>query len=326
MHLQLRNLKPFFALLLLLTQFHTIRCQDHQQKWEGAGVYLSGEMMATMMNKLAADKKISLVADGTQNIIGQMIISYDKSREKINSGSYNQVFRVTGKLDTTSATLLLVVTHLLNDDSGKAIPFKKADSIFYHFKMTRLPGKLMINARVDPIRTKNPGVEWIGSSSGKGFGMNISDDLNMHVLPLAIRMEADVDTSIRTNKTTESLLTERPVKRKIKIARTIVLDSPRIQISAYDNGIVDGDMISLILDGNPILSRKTISTVPVSLDLTLSKNLTEHLLELFAENLGSIPPNTALIVILCNHKRYEMILSSDMNVNESVKLVLRSGQ
>lgn len=282
--------------------------------------------MATMMSKLAADKKISLVADGTQNISGQMIISYDKSREKINSGSYNQVFRVTGKLDTASATLLLVVTHLLSDGSGIETAFKKADSIFYDCKMTRLAGKLIINAGVNRSRTKNPAAEWIGSSSGKGFGMNISDDLNMHVLPLAIRMEAVFDTSIRTNKKADSLLTEKPVKRKIKIARTIVLDSPRIQIAAYDNGIVDGDMISLILDGNPILSRKTISTVPVSLDVTLSKNLPEHVLELFAENLGSIPPNTALIVIICNHKRYEMTLSSDMNVNESVKLVLRSGQ
>lgn len=289
-------------------------------------MYLPGEMMTTIMNKLAAEKTISLTTDDAANIVGKLIISYDKNREKIHSGNDNQTFRITGKLDTASASLLLVVTHLLNDDSGKAIPFKKADSIFYHCKTTRLPGKLMINAQVDQSHTKNPSAEWIGSSSGKGFGMNISDDLNMHVLPLVIRMEADVDTRITTNKTTRPLLTETPVKRKIKIARTIVLDSPRIQITAYDNGIVDGDMISLILDGNPILSRKTISTVPVGLDLTLSENLPEHILELFAENLGSIPPNTALIVIICNHKRYEMVLSSDMHVNESVKLVLRSGQ
>ena len=41
-----------------------------------------------------------------------------------------------------------------------------------------------------------------------------------------------------------------------------------------------------------------------------------------AENLGSIPPNTALMIIKTRKKRYEVRLSSDHNKTAAVEFVL----
>jgi hypothetical protein len=54
----------------------------------------------------------------------------------------------------------------------------------------------------------------------------------------------------------------------------------------------------------------------------LSKD-TEHTLELFADNEGTIPPNTALLVLTCGTKRYEVNLASDEKTNGSVKLLFK---
>jgi hypothetical protein len=92
----------------------------------------------------------------------------------------------------------------------------------------------------------------------------------------------------------------------------------------YDNGEVDGDIATLILDGNVIINNQLLSTKAASITLNISRDQKEHLLELYANNLGSIPPNTALVVLTCNRKRYEINLSSNGTQNGSVKLILGS--
>lgn len=56
------------------------------------------------------------------------------------------------------------------------------------------------------------------------------------------------------------------------------------------------------------------------LDITPGKN---NELLMFAENLGNIPPNTALMVITDGSKRYEVRLAADLKNNASVRFELR---
>jgi hypothetical protein len=60
------------------------------------------------------------------------------------------------------------------------------------------------------------------------------------------------------------------------------------------------------------------------MQLILPKGKMENILALYAENEGDIPPNTALMVIYVDDKRFEVRLSSDMKTN--AKVVFKSIQ
>jgi hypothetical protein len=51
------------------------------------------------------------------------------------------------------------------------------------------------------------------------------------------------------------------------------------------------------------------------IDLELDKDQPLHQITLFANNLGSIPPNTALIVVTAGDKRYELHAKSSLQEN-----------
>ena len=119
----------------------------------------------------------------------------------------------------------------------------------------------------------------------------------------------------------EALVPQQIDKRKTEIQHTIVLDTSFVKPDLYDNGEVDGDTATLILDGNFIVNSVLLTTKAVSLSLHISKDQPEHLLALYANNQGSIPPNAALLVLTCNRKRYEINLSSNGKANGTVRLI-----
>ena len=100
-------------------------------------------------------------------------------------------------------------------------------------------------------------------------------------------------------------------------------DKDSIKITLYDNGIVDGDSVSLYLDNKEILSHRRISTDPIVFYISLGKENPLAKLRLVAESLGTIPPCTAVMVVTTRHKRYEMNLSSSFDKNAAVEFFLK---
>jgi hypothetical protein len=93
-------------------------------------------------------------------------------------------------------------------------------------------------------------------------------------------------------------------------------DSARLEF--YDNGIVDGDRISLYLGDSLILKNYELLETAHLLTLHLNRTLNQQVLSLYAENEGQIPPNTALMIVYIDDQRYEVRLSSDMRTNARV--------
>ncbi len=93
-------------------------------------------------------------------------------------------------------------------------------------------------------------------------------------------------------------------------------DTARLEL--YDDGIIDHDRISLFMDGNMILKNYELLGHAKVLQIKLGKGTQNNVLSLFAENEGDIPPNTALMVIYLDDKRFEVRLSSDMLTNAKV--------
>lgn len=105
------------------------------------------------------------------------------------------------------------------------------------------------------------------------------------------------------------------VKRKYSEQSHLDVNVKTITLNVYDNAVVDGDTISVFYNGKLLLSHQRLSEKPIVINLTLDEKQTRHELVLFAENLGSIPPNTALIVIYAADKRYELFSSASLEEN-----------
>lgn len=109
--------------------------------------------------------------------------------------------------------------------------------------------------------------------------------------------------------------------RRKDIVKTINIEQPTFHLDFYDNGEIDGDSITVFYNGKVVLSHQRLSDKPISLDLTLDKNAKENIVTMYADNLGSIPPNTALMVVTDGGKRYEVRMESDYGKSGSVIFV-----
>lgn len=110
-------------------------------------------------------------------------------------------------------------------------------------------------------------------------------------------------------------------KRNNNLLQTIKIMNESIRIDLYDNGVIDGDSISLFFNGKLILSHQRLSEKAISLTLNINTNRQVNDLTMYAENLGEIPPNTALMVVTDGEARYEVPVTSDLKNNGTVRFL-----
>ncbi len=110
-------------------------------------------------------------------------------------------------------------------------------------------------------------------------------------------------------------------KRANKVLKTIEVEKDKITVDLYDNGEIDGDTVSVFYNGKLLVSNKRLSTKPITLTLELDEDLESNELTMYAENLGEIPPNTALMVVRDGDKRYEVRIISDTQKNGTIAFV-----
>ncbi|MEO8766112.1 MAG: hypothetical protein ABI416_17550 [Ginsengibacter sp.] len=109
--------------------------------------------------------------------------------------------------------------------------------------------------------------------------------------------------------------------RRKDIIKTIAIVQPTFKVDFYDNGEIDGDSITVFYNGRIILSNKMLTTKAISLTLSLDENARENIITMYADNLGTIPPNTALMIVTDGEKRYEVRITSDTEKSGSVVFV-----
>jgi hypothetical protein len=109
-------------------------------------------------------------------------------------------------------------------------------------------------------------------------------------------------------------------KRKQIVSKQIEVSSDSVRLSFYDNAEVDGDSISVFLNGKLVVAHKELSERAFNVYVLLDSSIEFNEVSMFAENLGKYPPNTALMVISDGDKRYETYLSSDFKGNATIRL------
>ncbi|HMK03303.1 MAG TPA: hypothetical protein VK489_03890, partial [Ferruginibacter sp.] len=105
------------------------------------------------------------------------------------------------------------------------------------------------------------------------------------------------------------------IKRKNKEQNHIEVNVRDITLNVYDNGMIDNDTVSIYYNGKLLMNKQRLSEKPIVIKLELDEKQSRHEIIMFAENLGNIPPNTALIVIYAGTKRYELFSSASLEEN-----------
>ena len=101
----------------------------------------------------------------------------------------------------------------------------------------------------------------------------------------------------------------------------VTAENATFTVDLYDNGEIDGDSISLFFNGRLVLSHKRLGDRAISLKLNVDESKDVNELIMYAENLGSIPPNTALMVVYDGDKRYETRISSDLQKSGVIRFI-----
>lgn len=110
-------------------------------------------------------------------------------------------------------------------------------------------------------------------------------------------------------------------KRAIATTQSVFYKSDSLVLTLYDNGYVDGDTVSVVMNGDVIFSKQGLSTKAVSKTIYITKETPDSIrLVMYAENLGSIPPNTGLLVVHDGEAVYDVRFSADLKSNAAIIL------
>jgi len=110
------------------------------------------------------------------------------------------------------------------------------------------------------------------------------------------------------------------VKRKAVLNKEFDVESDSVRLSFYDNGEIDGDSISVFVNNKVILTHQELAAKAFNVYLHLDSTLEVNEISMFAENLGRLPPNTALMVVSDGKNRYEVFMSSSLTENATIRL------
>jgi len=94
-----------------------------------------------------------------------------------------------------------------------------------------------------------------------------------------------------------------------------------IALYTWDSGVIDGDIVSLYLNGRIIVNQYTLTGSKRRIDVSLDYCGYNYLL-LFAHNEGSISPNTAAVSLDDGSGEKSIVLSANLSTNGAYDVVL----
>ncbi len=111
--------------------------------------------------------------------------------------------------------------------------------------------------------------------------------------------------------------------RSKQLIKTVDVPLASFRVDLYDNGQVDGDTISVFYNGKMVVEKQRLSTTPISIQIDIDPTRKDNDLVMYAENLGSIPPNTALMVVTVGDIRHEVNITSTEQTSGTVRFRLK---
>ncbi len=126
--------------------------------------------------------------------------------------------------------------------------------------------------------------------------------------------------NIITRKVINYVIEKEVNERDYVVADDVMVESDTLKMDFYDNGEVDGDSISIFYNKKLIAFHQKLSTRSIHFEIVLDTLLQSNEVTMFAENLGSIPPNTALMIIDDGKNKYNVRMASSLDKNAILRI------
>ena len=296
-----QNLLCLFLLFIVCS----VSAQNISGNWKGSGV---GNLYDRLDQKF--EYELSVLPD-QKTVVGTLTI--DMSISGMPSILKRGPYRITGVYDAASGDLVLLNENMKESrfEGGKGMVMAGQTTV-YRMKYSE-KGKWQLLEGVQNVDTLK---QMIFS-----YNIKLEKKKEKNVPPPV----ADVAPNVPVVSDAPVTSTPAPVyeKRNTVIAQTIELDTGGFTVELYDNGEVDQDSVSVFLNDAVLVSHQPLGLKPLTLRLNPDPAQPLHLLKMYAENLGSIPPNTAVMIIKQGDKRYEVPMSSDMDRTGTVLIKLK---
>jgi outer membrane protein OmpA-like peptidoglycan-associated protein len=197
-------------------------------------------------------------------------------------------------------------------------PFTKKDTIFRRTKLSSINDSSItasvntnIKKRKDTVTSKFPSY-----IIAKPSVMESDDELSKEEIINAL-------DSLATLKKEQERIVDYLTKRINKKPIDIFVSSDSVTIEIYDNAIHDKDSVSIIYNNRIVVDKQELKVnKPIKFKLKVDKNKKYNELIMVAENLGSEPPNTAVMFVSeKNGKKQQIMLSTDILHNEVIYFI-----
>lgn len=113
------------------------------------------------------------------------------------------------------------------------------------------------------------------------------------------------------------------MSRENYLVKKIITHSKTISFDVFDNGTIDNDTITIYDNKKMMIDMNRISYKAVHFDLTFNENMKFHEIIVVANNLGSVPPNTALIKYKDAKLDEEVFINTDFTKNAKIIIEYR---
>ncbi len=117
------------------------------------------------------------------------------------------------------------------------------------------------------------------------------------------------------------IVLHRVLQSEFNHIQEIKVDTGMIRLDFYDNAEIDGDSISVNLDNRPLISHQKLGLKPITLEIKVDLDHREQEITMIADNLGTIPPNTAMVIITAADRKYRLFLKSDKQRSAQVRVI-----
>ena len=266
----------------------------------------------------------------TNNYLVELILHQDRTLVK---GIVNYYFKKTYRSIKVNGNYNSLTRQLTLFD----IP------VTYHGSIEDLEVDCMMNFAAT-LRVAKVSSNLVGSFQGKPEYRYTCPDVNFNLkLNADISKEDSILHAIRVYKETyqvwkptyqDTLIAVNIIPRKVEnyvidseykqrenvVSKEITVSSDSLKVDFFDNGKIDGDSISIFYNNKLIAFNRILSTKAVHFTVALDTTRQINEITMFADNLGSIPPNTALMVVTDGRKRYEIPMASNLQRNATLKI------
>jgi len=110
--------------------------------------------------------------------------------------------------------------------------------------------------------------------------------------------------------------------REKEVVKTVTVTTAQIKIELYDNAEIDHDTVTVLINNKLLLYRQMLTDRPLTINFNAFPN-TPYELVMYADNLGDIPPNTALMMVTAGSQKFEVFLSSTEEKSAAVRFVYK---